>query len=78
MAFTLTSSAFHDGETTAREFTCDGIDVAPPLAWLGAPERTRSYALIVEDPDAPRGIFTHWLLCGIPAATRDAAPHLMC
>jgi Raf kinase inhibitor-like YbhB/YbcL family protein len=69
MAFTLTSSAFEDGETIPREFTCDGIDVAPPLKWSGPPEGTRSYALIMEDPDAPRGIFTHWLLYDIPATT---------
>jgi Raf kinase inhibitor-like YbhB/YbcL family protein len=71
MAFTLTSSAFEDGETIPREFTCDGTDAAPPLAWSGAPEGTRSYALIMEDPDAPRGIFTHWLLYDIPATTTD-------
>jgi Raf kinase inhibitor-like YbhB/YbcL family protein len=71
MAFTLTSSAFEDGETIPRACTCDGIDVAPPLAWSGAPEGTRSYALIMEDPDAPRGIFTHWLLYDIPATTTD-------
>jgi Raf kinase inhibitor-like YbhB/YbcL family protein len=71
MAFTLTSSAFEDGETIPREFTCDGIDAAPPLTWSGAPEGTRSYALIMDDLDAPRGIFTHWMLCDIPATTTD-------
>jgi hypothetical protein len=71
MAFTLTSSAFHDGETIPRQFTCDGDDVAPPLAWSDPPESTRSFALVMEDPDAPGGTFTHWLLCDIPAATTE-------
>jgi hypothetical protein len=71
MAFTLTSSAFLDGETIPRQFTCDGDDVAPPLAWSDPPERTRSFALVMEDPDAPRGTFTHWLLYDIPAAMTE-------
>jgi Raf kinase inhibitor-like YbhB/YbcL family protein len=71
MAFTLTSSAFHDGETIPRQFTCDGDDVAPPLAWSNPPEGTRSFALVMEDPDAPRGTFTHWLLYDIPATTTE-------
>jgi Raf kinase inhibitor-like YbhB/YbcL family protein len=71
MAFTLTSSAFQDGGTIPRQFTCDGDDVAPPLAWSDAPEGTRSFALVMEDPDAPQGTFTHWLLYGIPATTTE-------
>ena len=69
MAFTLTSSAFKDGDMIPREFTCDGEDLAPPLAWSDAPEGTRSFALVMEDPDAARGTFTHWLLYDIPATT---------
>jgi Raf kinase inhibitor-like YbhB/YbcL family protein len=69
MAFTLTSSAFQDGETIPRQFTCDGNDHPPPLAWSGAPEGTLSFALVMEDPDAPRGTFTHWLLYDIPSTT---------
>ena len=71
MAFTLTSSAFQDGETIPRQFTCDGNDLAPPLAWSEAPEGTRSFVLIMEDPDAPHGTFTHWLLYDIPATTTE-------
>ena len=71
MAFTLTSSAFQDGETIPRQFTCDGSDVAPPLGWSDAPQGTRSFALVMEDPDAPQGTFTHWLLYDIPAATTE-------
>ena len=69
MAFTLTSSAFEDGGMIPREFTCDGEDLAPPLAWSNAPEGTRSFAIVMEGPDAVRGTFTHWLLHDIPATT---------
>ena len=69
MAFTLTSSAFEDGGMIPREFTCDGEDLAPPLAWSNAPEGTRSFAIIMEGPDAVRGTFTHWLLHDIRATT---------
>ncbi|MDR5708918.1 MAG: YbhB/YbcL family Raf kinase inhibitor-like protein [Armatimonadota bacterium] len=46
--------------------TCDGRDVSPPLRWEGAPPQTRSFTLILEDPDAPGGTFTHWVLFDIP------------
>ena len=71
MAFVLTSSAFHDGETIPRQFTCDGDNIAPPLAWSGAPEGTHSFALVMDDPDAPGGTFTHWLLFDIPVTTKE-------
>jgi Raf kinase inhibitor-like YbhB/YbcL family protein len=71
MAFTLTSSAFRDGETIPRRFTCDGDDVAPPLSWSDAPAGTLSFALVVEDPDAPRGTFTHWILYDIPGTAQE-------
>ena len=67
MAFTITSSAFREGAAIPRRFTCDGDGLAPPLAWSDAPEGTRAFALIVDDPDAPRRTFTHWLLYDIPA-----------
>lgn len=66
--FTLTSPAFRDGETIPRRHTCDGENLSPPLAWSGAPEGTKGFALIVDDPDAPKGTFTHWLLFDIPAS----------
>ena len=69
MAFTITSSAFADGGTIPKQFTCDGDNMPPPLAWSGAPEGTRAFALIMDDPDAPKGTFTHWLLYDIPART---------
>jgi Raf kinase inhibitor-like YbhB/YbcL family protein len=73
MPFTLTSDAFREGEWIPRRFTCDGEDLSPPLAWSGAPDGTESFALIVDDPDAPRGTFTHWLLFDIPMDTTHFA-----
>lgn len=67
MALTLTSSAFTADSTIPKEFTCDGVDDSPPLAWQGAPQGTLSYALIMDDPDAPPGTWVHWVLFNIPA-----------
>lgn len=68
MAFTITSSAFRDGEAIPARFTCDGASEPPPLAWTDPPQGTRAFALVLDDPDAPGGTFTHWLLWNIPAA----------
>lgn len=71
MSFTLTSTAFDEGGPIPREFTCDGDNLAPALHWSGAPRGTRSYAFVMDDPDAPGGTFTHWLLHDIPATATD-------
>lgn len=65
--FKLTSPVFSDNGVIPRKYTCDGEDVSPPLRWSGAPPETKSYVLIVYDPDAPKGTFYHWLLYNIPA-----------
>lgn len=70
MAFELSSPAFAGGQAIPRQYTCDGEDVSPPLRWTEPPPRTRYLALIVEDPDAPRGTFTHWVLYDVPVSTR--------
>jgi len=77
--FGLQSSAFEHGEPIPGRHTCEGEDVSPPLSWSGAPEGTRSLSLVVDDPDAPAGTFTHWLGGGLdPGAERlgegEAAP----
>jgi hypothetical protein len=56
MAFTATSPAFRNGSAVPKQFTCDGSDTPPPLEVSGAPEGTRSFAVIMDDPDAPNGI----------------------
>lgn len=63
----LTSSAFRDGEPVPVRHTCDGEDLSPPLAWTGVPVETRTFALICDDPDAPRGTWVHWLIWNLPA-----------
>jgi Raf kinase inhibitor-like YbhB/YbcL family protein len=67
MAITITSTAFTDGGMIPREYTCDGRDISPPLAWDGVPEGTISLAIICDDPDAPVGTWVHWVLFNIPA-----------
>jgi hypothetical protein len=63
----LTSAAFADGQPIPERFTCDGDDVSPQLAWTAPPDGTRSLALCVDDPDAGRYPFTHWLAWGLVA-----------
>lgn len=66
MAFTITSPAFADGQPMPTQFTCDGNDAPPPIAVSDAPKGTESFAVIMDDPDAPKGTFTHWLAYDIP------------
>lgn len=66
----LTSAAFVEGQAIPREFTCDGDDRSPPLVWQNLPASTREVALTVEDPDAPRGIFVHWVVWGLAPSAR--------
>lgn len=70
----LTSPAFAYGEKIPVRYTCEGDDISPPLQWTGAPVETRSYALIMDDPDAPRGTWVHWVLFNLPAGTVELAP----
>ncbi len=71
MTFALTSSAFAPGESIPRQYTCDGQDLSPPLQWADPPAGTQSFALIVDDPDAPIGTWVHWVLFNLPPETRD-------
>jgi Raf kinase inhibitor-like YbhB/YbcL family protein len=65
----LTSSAFGHGQPIPQRHSCEGEDRSPPLSWTDVPEGASSLALIVDDPDAPSGTFTHWLAWGIDPAT---------
>jgi len=67
MALKLVISAFPEGGAIPQKYTCDGNNIAPAVEWSGAPTQTKSFALILDDPDAPSGLFTHWLLYNIPA-----------
>jgi len=70
MAFTLTSSAFAEGQAIPRHYTCDGPNVSVPLDWSDPPAGTESFALIADDPDAPGGTWVHWVLYGLPGQSR--------
>lgn len=69
MAFRITSRAFKEGENIPSHYTADGEDVSPPLDWMHIPEEAQSLALICDDPDAPGGTFTHWVVYNIPRNT---------
>jgi Raf kinase inhibitor-like YbhB/YbcL family protein len=71
MSLQISSTAFSAGETIPKKFTCDGPDVSPRLAWTEPPANTQSFALIMDDPDAPAGTWVHWVLYGLPAATKE-------
>jgi len=66
MAFDLKSSSFTPGGDIPKKHTCDGADVSPPLAWTSPPAATKAFALVCEDPDAPVGLWVHWVLWGVP------------
>jgi Raf kinase inhibitor-like YbhB/YbcL family protein len=69
----VTSSAFQEGGNIPSKFTCDGADVNPALRFEGAPAEAKSLVLIVDDPDAPVGLFTHWLVWNIDPKTSEIA-----
>jgi Raf kinase inhibitor-like YbhB/YbcL family protein len=75
MAFRLASSSFHEGETIPKTYTDDGADRSPPLSWTNPPDGTASFALICDDPDAPRGTWVHWVLFNVPGEVRALAEH---
>jgi len=66
-SFTLAAPAFGSGAAIPDEYTCRGSDISPVLAWSGEPAKTASFALIVDDPDAPAGTWVHWVIWNIPA-----------
>jgi Raf kinase inhibitor-like YbhB/YbcL family protein len=66
--FALENSAFQHAQAIPDRHTCEGDDVSPPLRWTNVPAGTRSLALVVDDPDAPGGVFTHWIAWGLDPA----------
>jgi Raf kinase inhibitor-like YbhB/YbcL family protein len=69
----ITSSAFQQGGNIPSKFTCDESDTSPPLQITGIPSNARTLVLIADDPDAPGGLFTHWLVWNIPSQTNSIA-----
>jgi Raf kinase inhibitor-like YbhB/YbcL family protein len=69
MPLLLTSPDLPPDGDIPKQYTCDGSDISPALAWSGVPPKTASFALVVEDPDAPSGTFRHWAAFNIPAST---------
>lgn len=65
-SFALTSTAFASGAEIPEQYTCKGADISPPLQWSGAPAKTASFALIMDDPDAPAGVWVHWVMWNLP------------
>jgi Raf kinase inhibitor-like YbhB/YbcL family protein len=73
MAFRLIVPAFPDGAAIPALHTCEGADLSPAIEWSGAPAEAKSFALIVDDPDAPGGVWNHWLLYNIPPTAHSLA-----
>jgi len=67
MPFALASPAFDNGQPIPATYSCDGTNISPPLAWRDAPSGTQSFILILDDPDAPGGVFRHWGVYNISA-----------
>jgi Raf kinase inhibitor-like YbhB/YbcL family protein len=69
----LSSTAFADGQPIPVKYTADSLDISPPLAWTNAPAGIKSFALIADDPDAPSGDWTHWVIYDLPPTTARLA-----
>ena len=69
----ISSASFAAGEMIPKKFTCDGPDASPKLSWTEPPANTQSFALVMDDPDAPAGTWVHWVLFDLPAETRELA-----
>ena len=67
MNINVSSPAFKDGEMIPPKYTCDGMDVSPPIEWENIPDQAKSIALVCDDPDAPMGTWVHWVVFNLPA-----------
>lgn len=76
MSIQLTSPAFAHEESIPAQYTCSGSDISPALSWGEPPAGTQSFALIMDDPDAPAGTWVHWVVFNIPASARGLAEAL--
>jgi Raf kinase inhibitor-like YbhB/YbcL family protein len=71
MELIIESPVFKEGEIIPSKYTCDGENISPPLSWKNAPAETKSFALLIDDPDAPAGDWVHWIIYNIPAAIHE-------
>ena len=71
MDIEVVSTAFREGEALPTQYTCDGANNSPPLRWGGIPKNSQSLALVCEDPDAPSGVFIHWVIFNLPPIVAD-------
>ena len=69
MEIKITSAAFNEGQLIPRQYTCDGMNLSPPLEWSGVPKDAKTLAIICDDPDAPSGTWVHWVIFDLPART---------
>jgi len=70
-AFSISSTAFSDGGDLPKQYSCNGADISPPISIKDAPEGTKSFVLIMDDPDAPSGTWLHWVLYNVPASVTE-------
>ncbi len=73
MEIKISSNAFGEGEMIPKKYTCDGEDISPPLQFIDVPKATKTLALICDDPDAPMGIWVHWVLFNLPGDMKELA-----
>ena len=76
MEINIESSAFKEGEMIPSKYTCDGVNISPPLKWRIPPEGTKSLVLISDDPDAPMGTWVHWVVYNIPASVKELSENI--
>jgi Raf kinase inhibitor-like YbhB/YbcL family protein len=71
--FKMSSEAFEEGKPIPAKYTCAGTNLSPAISWTGAPEKTKSFAIIMDDPDAPMGTWVHWVMYNIPGTMNGFA-----
>ncbi len=72
----IISSAFDEGAMIPEKYTCDNIDISPPLKWSSIPEGTKTFAIICDDPDAPMGTWVHWVIYNLPADINELSENI--
>ena len=76
MTFQIQSAAFINDNSIPSKYTCEGSDISPPLSWKNEPENTKSFVLIIDDPDAPKGTWDHLIIFNLPVTTHDLSENI--